>query len=174
MLKPGDLIILVILIAILLVLLLYKSSRMLVHSRGSAPSGPVPKKGDVVNLLDAFGYEMISGKSKIPIDIQVDERSYQSRLFVDGLAQKNGKNYVVRVGSSRKPLRLAGAAIRDELLPYHFIYQADGILYLDMERERVREITFNVNSFIIPRKTKWWPYIVSMAAGAWIAFIFLK
>ncbi|NOU64448.1 hypothetical protein GC096_10450 [Paenibacillus sp. LMG 31461] len=101
---------------------------------------------DVVELLEAVGFEVLAGKTKIPITMTVGEREQlESRLFIDYFVQKEDDIYLVKVARERKPLEMTGSAVRDMLLPYTLIYpEAQGILYVDMTVSKIKKITFHI------------------------------
>jgi hypothetical protein len=101
---------------------------------------------DTVELLEGAGFDVLAGKTKIPITMTLnDAEDFESRLFVDYFAQKNDQLYVVKVARERKPLELRGSTIRDMLLPYCLLYpEAAGVLYVDMNQLKIKKITFHI------------------------------
>ncbi len=72
---------------------------------------------EVVELLEAAGFDVLAGKTKIPITMTINEREQlESRLFIDYFAQKEDHIYLVKVAKERKPLEMTGSAVRDMLL----------------------------------------------------------
>lgn len=147
--EQGDVrVILLILIGIIIVVIwrfkswFGPSSR----SRGGIPSHANVPQDDVVDLLEAAGFDVLAGKTKIPLTMQINDREQlESRLFVDYFVQKEDLVYVVKVARERKPLEMTGSAIRDMLLPYTLIYpEAHGILYVDMTINKIKKITFHI------------------------------
>ncbi|NQX58907.1 hypothetical protein [Paenibacillus qinlingensis] len=114
--------------------------------RGRIPRHANIPEDDVVDLLEAAGFEVLAGKTKIPITMTVGERDQlESRLFIDYFVQKEEDVYLVKVAKDRKPLEMTGSAVRDMLLPYTLIYpEAQGILYVDMTVSKIRKITFHI------------------------------
>lgn len=103
---------------------------------------------EAVQLLEFSGYEVLTGKRKIPIHIAInDADELQSRLFVDHFAADGDKVYVVKLARDRKPLERSGSGIRDQLLVYQLLYeQAEGILYVDPRLKTIDKITFRVEA----------------------------
>ncbi|MGF7048599.1 hypothetical protein J2T13_003107 [Paenibacillus sp. DS2015] len=98
-----------------------------------------------VDLLLSAGYEVLGGRVKIPLYFEVEEDSYQSRLFIDYVVSgANGGVYLVKMARHRKPLEWTGSGIRDQLLPYFLLYpDCSGILHLDVTKREVRLIEFD-------------------------------
>lgn len=104
-----------------------------------------PPEGEAVDLLEYSGYEVLSGKQKLPISIDVDGSTLESRLFIDFFAKKEEELYIVKVARARRPLEMTGSAIRDRLLPYALLYdEITGVLYVDVANRQIRQITFDI------------------------------
>jgi hypothetical protein len=110
------------------------------------PSGAGVVHDDAVELLEGAGFDVLAGKTKIPITMTLnDAEDFQSRLYIDYFAQKNEQLYLVKVARERKPMEMRGSAIRDMLLPYCLLYpEAAGMLYVDMEQLKIKKITFHI------------------------------
>ncbi|ARF69479.1 hypothetical protein B7C51_19160 [Paenibacillus larvae subsp. pulvifaciens] len=106
---------------------------------------PVPED-EVVELLEGAGFNVLSGKMKVPILITVnDTEDLQSRLYLDYFAEKKDKLYVVKKARQRKPMELTGTSVRDTLLIYQLLYpETDGVLYVDMNQLKIKKITFQL------------------------------
>jgi hypothetical protein len=114
--------------------------------RFRVPSTPVNPEDEAVELLEGAGFDVLAGKTKIPITMTInDTEEAQSRLFIDYFVQKNGELYIVKVSRERKPLEMTGASIRDMLLSYSLMVpEAAGVLYLDMDQYKIKKITFHI------------------------------
>lgn len=102
-----------------------------------------------VQFLESSGYEVVSGKKKIPLRIMVDdEEELYSRMYIDYFARPEGDEdqlYIVKTARDRKPLDLTGSGIRDALLSYFLLYeQVIGILYVDAKQGMIKKIHFEI------------------------------
>lgn len=99
---------------------------------------------EAVELLEFSGYEVLTGKRRIPVTIHVnDQIRLESRLFVDHFAAVEDKLYVVRLARERKPIDWTGSGIRDQLLVYQLLYQdIEGVLYVDPKLKSIEKIRF--------------------------------
>ncbi|MBP1989032.1 hypothetical protein [Paenibacillus eucommiae] len=106
----------------------------------------VPDDDDTVRLLEGAGFDVLSGKTKVPITMMLnDSEEFQTRLYIDYFAQKNEELFLVKVARERKPLEMTGSSIRDHLLSYSLLYpEAAGVLYVDMEMLKIKKITFHI------------------------------
>jgi len=159
-------------IIIIIVIIVINSKRNVLNNNSEPPKG-----GAALNLLQNNGYEVIQGKVRVPIDINTNERNYQSRIIVDYIAQKNGKSYIVKIKNKRKQERISGSFLRDELLAMQLMCRADGSLYIDLDKERIYDIDFvytpvNFNRTLLDylKLPKW----VLVSAIALILFIILR
>lgn len=145
----GDSLILFLLSLLLLGWLFYRFRHWLLAppkgSRAIDPDPEVPATA-AVELLEFSGYEVLTGKRRIPIRIQVnDGETLESRLFVDHFAGEEDKLYVVKVARDRKPLDWTGSGLRDQLLVYQLLYpEAEGILYVDPRQRSIEKIRFHI------------------------------
>ncbi|MBE1446099.1 hypothetical protein [Paenibacillus sp. OAS669] len=113
---------------------------------------PVPEAQEVpedeaTRLLESAGYTVVSGKQRIPMQITVnDDEQLHSRLFIDYFAERDGLYYAVKVAKDRKPIEMTGSSVRDHLLVYQLLYpQTSGVLYLELQQNRVKRIVFHMN-----------------------------
>lgn len=172
MLKPGDAIVLFLLL-ILVFLLLVRSWK----KRGSRPWGNsnLPVRGEVPKLLEGEGYEVVAAKQRLPLWIQVGEHPYESRLYADYIVLQDGETYVVVLAKAKKALRLSGAALRDRFLGHVLAFQATGLLYVDPAQGTLKKITFDVTGVRIPaRRRRFTSHLVMMALGALIAAVLVR
>lgn len=112
---------------------------------------PIPAKGapaeEVADFLQQEGYEIVSGKERVPIRITLDGKSLQSRYFIDGFVKKQHELYVVKLARSRQPVEWTGSGVRDRLLPYAILFEGTaGILYVDMEAKTLKKIKISIHT----------------------------
>lgn len=101
---------------------------------------------DAVELLEYAGYQVLTGKRRVPVSITVNDKAeLESRLFIDHFAAVDDELYVVKLARDRKPLEWTGSSIRDQLLVYQLLYdQVDGVLYVDTKRRAIDKFRFTV------------------------------
>lgn len=100
---------------------------------------------EYVRFLEAEGYTVISGKHRIPICIELDGDALQSRLYIDYVAEKDGRMYIVKTARDRMPMDWSGSGVRDRLLVYSLLIpQSSGILFADCKARQIRTILFQV------------------------------
>lgn len=104
---------------------------------------------EIAQFLQSSGYEVLSGKKKVPLRMIVDdEEELFSRIYVDYLVCPEGDEdqlFIVRAARERMPLELTGSGIRDALLPYYLLYeQVTGVLYVDVKQGFIKKIIFEI------------------------------
>lgn len=105
-----------------------------------------PPTGEAAALLREAGYEVISGKYKIPIHVEMDQQEFSSRYFIDYFARQGYELYVVKISRDRQPVQLTGSGIRDGLLPYFLLFEEiSGVLYVDLKERKVRRIRISLD-----------------------------
>lgn len=101
---------------------------------------------EVVELLEFAGYEVWTGKRKVPVSVELNDRTrLESRLFIDHFAAVDDKLYIVKVARDRKPVDMTGSGLRDALLVYQLLYeQIEGILLVDPKLRTIDKIRFSI------------------------------
>lgn len=119
------------------------ASRIYVLGDGTEPD----EHDETVRFLAANGYEVVSSKHRIPIEIELDGEPLQSRLFIDYVAVKSGKTWLVKTARDRMPVDWTGSGVRDRLLVYALLIPtAAGIVYADPRDNRLRTVTFDIGT----------------------------
>lgn len=147
--EQGDVKVILLILIIVVGIIFWRFQRWLdgpKKKRRRIPRHSEIPQDEVVELLEGAGFDVLAGKTKIPISMTINEREQlESRLFIDYFAQKEEQIYLVKVAKERKPLEMTGSAIRDILLAYSLIYpEADGLLYVDMALNKIKKITFHI------------------------------
>lgn len=105
------------------------------------------EQDETVRFLTDSGYDVVSGKHRIPIAIELDGEPLQSRLFIDYVAVKDGKTWLVKTARDRMPIDWTGSGVRDRLLIYALLVPtAEGIVYADPRERSLRTVTFAFGS----------------------------
>jgi len=147
--QTGDPIVVVLIVALMLVWL-YVAAKRKYRNRWRAPD--IPRHSEVfvpsdeaVRLLEEAGYDILAGKVRLPVYVELDGNVLESRLFIDAFAEKDGETYIVRLARERKPIEMTGSSLRDHLLVYHLLYpQTAGVLYVDLPAGAIRVVKFEV------------------------------
>lgn len=142
----SDLLILLLIAALGGGWLLWRARRWLSNASRKLP---IPKEAleeepvaAVRNILKEHGFKVVGGKYRQPLHIVVDDKTYQSRYYIDGFATDREGVYVVKASKPKQPMEWTGSAVRDRLLPYVWIYQGiNGLLYVDTEAKTVKKLT---------------------------------
>lgn len=137
---------------VLIVLLIYRLFYRWLHEPPSLHSGlllsraeEVDDEDEHVKLLEEEGYDVTYGRYKVPIHIDIDTgEQLQSRLFIDMIAEKDGKHYIVKTARERMPLDWTGSGLRDKLMIYALLLpEASGVIYVNARERSIRIITFH-------------------------------
>ncbi|TMV51393.1 hypothetical protein FE783_06310 [Paenibacillus mesophilus] len=147
--RSGDTFVVLLLIVVALVWF-YARGRLWYHK--PRPSFAIPRQDEIfvpseeaVLLLNAQGYEIVAGKTKLPVTVTLDEQEMESRLFVDAFVLKDNELFIVKLAKERQPLEMSASAIRERLLVYSLLYpEAAGVLYVDLTIRTIRKITFDI------------------------------
>ena len=109
------------------------------------PEAAPVARTEAVRLLEEAGYEVVCGKMKVPLIVEVDDETMASRMFVDYFARKDRELYVVKVSRRRQPVEWTASGVRDRFLPYGQLFEeTHGVLYVDTEEGKVHRIAFDI------------------------------
>ncbi|MDF2723276.1 MAG: hypothetical protein K0Q59_2951 [Paenibacillus sp.] len=147
--RSGDVIVVILLIVTAVVWFYYRSRHWYNKPR---PAYAIPQQDDIfvpsdeaVELLNARGYEIVAGKSRLPLTITLDGAPMDTRMFIDAFVMKDDELYIVKFARERKPLEMTASALRERLLVYSLLYpEANGVLYVDLSLNTIRHITFEI------------------------------
>jgi hypothetical protein len=142
-------VILLILFAIIGLYIAYRSFWMF-KLQGNANSSTSTKevlqaphrRSDLERLIESEGYEIIQGTDRIPVEIRYGEKHVESHYTADLLVKKDNQIFVVKKKRKAERSSLSSVSIRRELFPLSLLYDADGVLYVDTNGGKVKEITF--------------------------------
>jgi len=148
MTRQSDVFMLVGIVLVLCVWLYFRFKRWLYAPTKVKLPFPEPSpfpRNEAVRLLEEAGYEVISGKMRIPLLVELDDEPMDSRVFVDLFARKDYELYAVKVSRQRQPMQWTASGIRDRLMIYTTLFkETHGVLYVDLEENRVRKIRIDV------------------------------
>lgn len=148
--QQGDFFVLILLLIVILlwaVFLIKQHRKIPLQKQWSPDMDEDIPLSEAVALLEEEGYEVMTQKRKVPIQITInDEELLQSRLFVDHFVKQSGLLYVVKLAKAQRPLEMTGSGIRDHLLAYQLLYQdIAGVLYVDAELGTIHKIQFEID-----------------------------
>lgn len=99
-------------------------------------------EAEAARLLEAAGYEVESAQVTMPWPVRGDDELLEIALRCDYLVTKNQLRFVAEVKTGQSAPSLQSAGTRRQLLEYLLAYDVDGVLLVDMEAQRIIEVTF--------------------------------
>ncbi|MGA8941753.1 MAG: hypothetical protein WB502_03430 [Thermoactinomyces sp.] len=160
MTRPGDTLVLFLLIGVIFYFVLRKLP--LPYRKKEDENSEI--RGEIPSLLRSHGYEVVGAKERIPFEIDFAGRTYESRLFIDYIARRDDEWYIVIVSRQRKPVRESGAGLREYFLPYYLLYRPAAILYVDRDQGLIKEIEFDIPDVSLGKKQNW-TWLIFLAVG---------
>lgn len=112
-------------------------------------------------LLRSLGFTIEREQAPGAMVLRVDGAVHSFALRADYLVRRRGKRYVAEVKTGQRAPDLAHAPTRRQLLEYAQAFDVDGVLLVDPEARRVREIAFRSKA---PRAS--WIWLFAFFAGA--------
>ncbi|MGG4142999.1 hypothetical protein ABEW34_07685 [Paenibacillus algorifonticola] len=148
--KYGDWLIMLVASA-LLILWLFRLFHRWLHEPASfnrlklGKGVPLDPNDENILFLEQSGYHVVSGKHRIPIQIDLDGQELDSRLYIDYIAELDGELYVVKTARDRMPMDWTGSGIRDRLLVYALLLpKCQGILFINVKERSIRKVVFQL------------------------------
>lgn len=123
-----------------------------------------------VVLLQKWGYTVLDVQLREKVVITIDGKPHESTIRADILVRKGFKRYIVEVKTGQQTSPTL-PNVRRQLLEYWLVYQPDGMLLLDMEKEALKEICFDQ---IATRRPLAQQPLMWMAAGICLGYFLLK
>jgi hypothetical protein len=121
-------------------------------------------------LLEREGYRIEAHQPALVWAIECDGAPYDVELRADLLVSRGGARFVAEVKTGAAA-ELAMPATRRQLLEYSVAYGVDGVLLVDMEQERIREVRFPL---LRARRSALGPLLTAAACAAALAWIWLR
>ena len=109
--------------------------------------GSIKDNDPNVKLLTSKGYQVLSGRHIIPFAIELNGKALErsANVYIDYIAIKNGKSYIVKYERERRPLEYTSNQIRDHLLLYALLLpDMYGILYINHKEDTLSKIVFHL------------------------------
>ncbi len=100
------------------------------------------KELEATSLLTRLGYEVLAEQAVVDWVIEADDQPLRIRLRADYIITRNGKVFVADAKFGDVATSLRSGATRRQLLEYRLAYDVDGVVLLDMTRERAVRVSF--------------------------------
>jgi len=92
-----------------------------------------------ITILERAGYRVIDAQLKERVITTIDNTAHSSMIKADFLVRKGFKKYIVEVKTGNQA-QITLPNVRRQMLEYYLVYQPSGLLFLDMEREKIKVI----------------------------------
>lgn len=109
---------------------------------------------EAIKLLKKEGYEIQAIQQSAEVYTEVDGKSNKNTVTVDYIVKKNGKTYLVEVKTGKQTARITASRIRRQLLEYFLIFRPHGIILLDMENRKLKQVFFRTANLQLAVKDK--------------------
>lgn len=125
-------------------------------------------------VLERAGYRIEAVQPALQWVVYCDGDPNPVDLRADLVVSRKGRRYVAEVKTGVVAPSLETAATRRQLLEYSVAYDADGVLLVDMEAERIHEVAFAMPRVTAPRGGTALAWVVAavamaLAGAAWRA-----
>lgn len=93
-------------------------------------------------LLEANGYKVIAHHLSDKVQMKIDGKIHENTIRADFLVRKGLKRYVAEVKTGAKA-KATLPDVRRQMLEYYLIFKPSGMLFVDMEREKIQLVSFD-------------------------------
>lgn len=93
-------------------------------------------------LLSDQGYQVLDRQVAGSWTLSVDGHDLEATVRADLLVQKRGRTFVAEVKTGRQAADPRFPGTRRQLLEYLLIFGTDGVLLVDVDAGRVRQVVF--------------------------------
>lgn len=93
-------------------------------------------------ILESLGYDIAERQPTARWEIEIDGELHEVWSRADLLVERDGRWYVADVKSGDEAPDPRRPATRRQLLEYHFAFDVDGLLLVDMRHREVRTVAF--------------------------------
>ncbi len=120
-----------------------------------------------VRLLERSGYRILQEQLSQETGFWMDEQWCPVTVRADFLVERRGKRFVAEVKTGSTAPNPASTATRRQLLEYSHVYDADGLLLVDMQSRRLHCIRFGRGQPLAPprRSYAWLWLLVGLCGG---------
>jgi hypothetical protein len=142
------------------------AARRLARARARGRNG----EQAAVGLMERSGYCIDALQPVRRWTIHCDGEPQEIELRADLLVSRAGRRFVAEVKTGDGAPRLQTPATRRQLLEYSVAYDADGVLLVDVEAQRIHEVTFPRSAVRArPGRTLLWAAMAFAATLIWLA-----
>jgi len=115
--------------------------------RKLAASGGV-EEDEQVRLLREQGFNVLSGKHRIPLGVVVDDGpAMPTRLYFDYLVEKDHKYFLAKLERPRQPMEWTASGLRERLLVYALLFpDCHGIVIVHPQERLIKTVRFKVEA----------------------------
>lgn len=122
-------------------------------------------------LLERRGFTLVERQPRRELILEVDGREQRIELRADLIVARGRRRLVAEVKTGARAPRIETGATRRQLLEYLVAYQeVDGVLLVDVEAGRVREVVFPVHR----RRRRLGSALVGAAIGGGVTWLVLS
>lgn len=94
-----------------------------------------------IKLLEQHGYRVLELQSRKKIVTEINGTAHESTVIADMIVRKGFFKYVVEVKTQGQASPTL-PNVRRQMMEYYLVFQPHGVIFLDMEKEKMRLVKF--------------------------------
>ena len=112
------------------------------HTRRAISRRAQIGEAEAEKLLQKQGYVILDAQVRRPVGMTGDGERVESFIKIDYLVAKGARTYLVEVKTGKQAnVRLP--SVRRQLFEYQNVFHTDGILFIDMNKYDIMEVSFD-------------------------------
>lgn len=97
-----------------------------------------------IEFMEHKGYQVIDLQKECDYKLFIDGKPHKVTVKADMLVRKGNKTYVAEVKSGEKVTSPKYTDTRRQLLEYYMVYRPNGLILVDMERQKLRTVEYSI------------------------------
>lgn len=94
-----------------------------------------------ITLLEQHGYRVLELQSRKKVVTEINGTAHESTIIADMIARKGFFKYIVEVKTQGQASPTL-PNVRRQMMEYYLVFQPHGVIFLDMEKEKLRLVKF--------------------------------
>lgn len=97
-----------------------------------------------IEFMENQGYQVIDLQKECAYTLFIDDKPHRVTVKADMIVKKGSKTYVAEVKTGEKVTSPKYTDTRRQLLEYYMVYRPNGLILVDMERQKLRTVEYSI------------------------------
>ncbi len=97
-----------------------------------------------IDFMKNRGYQILDLQKECTYTLFIDDKPYKVTVKADMIVKKGNKTFVAEVKTGEKVTSPKYTGTRRQLLEYYMVYRPNGLILVDMERQKLRTVEYSI------------------------------